>query len=49
MIVIFPVTGWLIDHFSFDWTFIALGGFLLAVTPLLHMGLKKISRSLQAI
>ncbi|MCB6554727.1 MFS transporter, partial [Desulfovibrio desulfuricans] len=46
MIVIFPVTGLLIDHFGFDWTFIVLGGFLFAVTPFLHMGLKKISQSL---
>ena len=49
MIVIFPLTGWLIDNLGFDWTFIALGGFLLAVTPLLHIGLKKISQSLQEV
>ena len=49
MIVIFPMTGWLIDHFGFDWTFIALGGFLFAVTPFLHIALKKISQSLQEV
>ena len=49
MIVIFPVTGWLIDHFGFDWTFIALGIFLLVVTPFLYMSLKKISQNLQEV
>ena len=49
MIVIFPLTGWLIDYFGFDWTFIVLGSFLLAVTPFLHMGLKKISQNLQEV
>ena len=49
MIVIFPVTGWLIDYFGFDWTFIALGGFLFAVTPFLHIGLKKIRQSFQEV
>ena len=49
MIVIFPVTGWLIDYFGFDWTFIVLGGLLLATTPFLYMGLKKISQNLQEV
>ena len=49
MIVIFPLTGWLIDNLGFDWTFITLGGFLLAATPFLHMGLKKISQNLQEV
>lgn len=49
MIVIFPVTGWLIDYFGFDWTFIALGGYLLIATPLLHIGLKKISCNLKQV
>jgi major facilitator superfamily transporter permease len=49
MIVIFPMTGWLIDCFGFDWTFIALGGLLLATTPFLYMGLKKISQNLQEV
>ena len=49
MIVIFPLTGWLIDHFGFDWTFIALGSFLLATTPFLHIALKKISQNLQEV
>ena len=49
MIIIFPLTGWLIDYFGFDWTFIALGGFLLATTPFLYIGLKKISQNLQEV
>ena len=49
MVIIFPLTGWLIDYFGFDWTFIVLGGFLLATTPFLHMGLKKISQNLQEV
>ncbi len=49
MIVIFPLTGWLIDYFGFDWTFIALGSFLLATTPFLHIALKKICQNLQEV
>ena len=49
MIVIFPLTGWLIDYFGFDWTFIVLGGFLLATTPFLYIGLKKISQNLHEV
>ena len=47
MIVIFPVTGWLIDYFGFDWTFIVLGIFLLVLTPVLFWILKFVASNLK--
>lgn len=40
MIVIFPITGWLIDSLGFRTTFIFLGLFLLVLTPFLQRMLK---------
>ena len=47
MIVIFPLTGWLIDNLGFDWTFIVLGIFLLVLTPVLFWILKLVAGNLK--
>ena len=49
MIVIFPVTGWLIDYLGFSMTFIYLGGFLLLITPLLKIALSKIDKHIHQL
>ncbi len=41
MIVIFPLTGWLIDYFGFDWTFIALGTFFISSDTIFAFGIKE--------
>ncbi|KXT77792.1 hypothetical protein STRDD11_02519 [Streptococcus sp. DD11] len=47
MIVIFPITGWLIDSLGFRMTFISLGVFLLLLTPFLQQALKRVARGLR--
>ncbi len=49
MIVIFLMTGWLIDRLVFSWTFIVFRHSYFAVTPFLHMGLKKMPESLRSL
>ena len=49
MIVIFPVTGWLIDYLGFSMTFIYLGSFLLLITPLLKKALSKIDKHIHQL
>lgn len=46
MIVIFPLTGWLIDHWGLVAVFLVLGLILLLTSPILIIGLKRMGKVL---
>lgn len=49
MIFIFPMTGWLIDAFHFEATFVALGGVLMLLFPMTYYILQRMNRGLASI
>ena len=46
MIVIFPLTGWLIDYWGLEAVFLVLGLILLLTYPILRIGLKRMGKLL---
>lgn len=46
MIVIFPLTGWLIDRWGLVAVFLVLGLILLLTYPILRIGLKRMGKLL---
>ena len=46
MIVIFPLTGWLIDRWDLVAVFLVLGLILLLTSPILIIGLKRMGKVL---
>ena len=46
MIVIFPLTGWLIDRWGLVTVFLVLGLILLLTYPILRIGLKRMGKLL---
>ena len=49
MIFIFPVTGWLIDVFHFEVTFVVLGGVLMVLFPMTYYILQRMNCGLVSI